>query len=117
MSVSNVTTVDKEVDVLVEKIAPEKLLSGSDETQIWNAFSDTSGKFHVGHWASGPCKIKVSYSENEYCVLLSGRVKLSDSEGNSIEYGPNEPFVLQAGFDGIWESIGDVLKIYAIFEP
>ena len=117
MSISHVTTVTRDIEAVADKVAPEKLLSGSAETTAWNAFSDTTGQFHVGHWSSGSCKIKVAYSENEYCVLLSGRAKLTDANGASAEYGPNEPFVIHAGFDGTWESIGDVVKVYAIFEP
>lgn len=98
-------------------IAAEKLLGGRPQTTLWNAFSDPGGKFHVGHWASGPCKLAVNYTENELCVLLTGRVVLTDLAGAQAEYGPHEPFVIVAGFNGTWESLGDVTKIYAIYEP
>ncbi|MEX0970593.1 MAG: cupin domain-containing protein [Paracoccaceae bacterium] len=114
---AGIITVDQNAAGEQDKIAPEKLLSGQNETTVWNAFSDTSGKFHVGHWASGPCKLAVRYSENELCVLLSGRAALTDAHGARAEFGPHEPFVIAAGFSGTWESLGDVTKIYAIYEP
>jgi len=116
MSVKNLTKVTRDIDRSDGAIAPEKLLSGNSKTMAWNAFSDSTGQFHVGHWASGPCKIKVSYTENEYCVLTQGKAVLTDNDGNSESFESGEPFVLHAGFEGIWESVGDVVKVYAIFE-
>jgi len=117
MSVKNLTNITRDMEDSADTIAKEKLVSGSDKTTLWNAFSDTTGQFHVGHWASGTCKLKVSYTENELCVLLQGQAILADNNGNEKKYGPNEPFVIAAGFEGTWESVGDVVKIYAIFEP
>ena len=42
--------VDKKHSPDRDKIAPKKLISGSGETSLWNAFSDPSDQFHVGHW-------------------------------------------------------------------
>ena len=58
----------------------------------------------------------VSYTETELCVLLEGRVRLTDDRG-SAEFAPGDAFVIAAGFRGTWESIGQVSKIYAILEP
>ena len=116
MSVKAIKSVTQNIEVIKENIADEKLISGASETQVWNAFSDASEQFHVGHWGSGPCKIKVSYTENELCILIKGRARVTDEAGASQEFGVGEPFVIQSGFEGTWESIGDVVKIYAIFE-
>lgn len=116
MQPQGIITIDRSAAPEGGEIATDKLLAGRAATQAWNAFSDSSGQFHVGHWASGPCKLKVSYSENELCLLLKGRAVLQDASGARAEFGPGEPFVIAAGFDGTWESIGDVIKIYAIFE-
>lgn len=95
---------------------PERIRSGSGVARLWNAFSDPSGRFHVGQWQAEPGVIAVNYTESELCVLIEGRARLSDAAG-SVEYGPGEAFVITAGFTGTWESIGRVTKIYAILEP
>ena len=59
----------------------------------------------------------MDYTETELCVLLVGRVRLTDETGASMHFGPGEAFVIDAGFRGTWESIGQVTKIYAILEP
>ncbi|MEM7741069.1 MAG: cupin domain-containing protein [Pseudomonadota bacterium] len=116
MTISAVKPVNRDTEGMSGTIRAEKLINGVSETRSWDAFSDSSEQFHVGHWGSGPCIIDVAYTENELCVLVEGRAKITDTEGSSIEFGTGEAFVIEAGFKGTWESIGDVVKIYAIFE-
>lgn len=96
--------------------APDRLVAGSGVSAVWNAFSDPTGRFHVGHWTSEPGVRRVAYDETEFCVILEGRVRL-EGEGGAVEFGPGEAFVIEGGFAGTWESIGRVVKLYAILEP
>lgn len=96
--------------------APDRVVAGSGAASAWNAFSDAAGRFHVGHWASGPGVRRVAYDETEFCVLLSGRVRL-EGAGGAVEFGPGDAFLIEGGFAGTWESIGQVVKLYAILEP
>ncbi len=96
---------------------PDRVVAGSGHARVWNAFSDASGRFHAGHWQAEPGRIAVNYTETELCVLLVGRVRLTDEKNNAIGFGPGDAFVIEAGFRGTWESIGRVTKIYAILEP
>jgi uncharacterized cupin superfamily protein len=96
--------------------APDRLVSGSAASTLWNAFSDASGRFHVGHWSSEAGARRVRYDETELCVLLEGRVRLTGPDG-SIEFGPGDAFVIAGGFEGVWDSLEPVVKIYAILEP
>ena len=100
-----------------DTIAPEKLISGDAATKLWNAFSDPSDQFHVGHWSSEPCKLNVSYTENELCVLTIGTAIVTDANGVAQTYNAGDAFVIPAGFSGTWQSVTAVTKIYAIFEP
>jgi uncharacterized cupin superfamily protein len=97
--------------------APERVIAGSGHARAWNAFSDASGRFHAGYWQAEPGRISVAYTESELCVIMVGRVRLTDAAGSSAEFGPGDAFVVAAGFTGTWESIGRVTKIYAILEP
>ena len=108
--------VDKNHTRLNDLIAPEKLLSGNSATSLWNAFSDKSEQFHVGLWSSEPCALKVSYDENELCVITQGDVRVTDNKGRVFEYTAGDAFVIPAGFEGVWESLTSVTKIYAVFE-
>ena len=96
---------------------PERVIAGSGHARVWNAFSGGGGRFHAGHWQAEPGRIAVDYTETELCVLLVGRVRLTDERGASVDFGPGDAFVIDAGFRGTWESIGRVTKIYAILDP
>ncbi|HRO12265.1 cupin domain-containing protein [Amaricoccus sp.] len=96
---------------------PERVIAGSGHARVWNAFTGAGGRFHAGHWQAEPGRIAVDYAETELCVLLVGRVRLSDESGAAVDFGPGDAFVVEAGFRGTWESIGRVTKIYAVLDP
>lgn len=100
-----------------EEAPAERIVKGSGLSRSWNAFSGTDGRFHVGHWQSEPGVRRVVCTETELCVILEGRVRLTDAAGAVAEFGPGEAFVIAPGFRGSWESIGRVTKIYAVLEP
>jgi uncharacterized cupin superfamily protein len=97
--------------------APQNVLAGSGAARVWNAFSDASGRFHAGFWQGEPGRLAVDYTETELCVVVVGRVRLTDEKNASAEFGPGEAFVIESGFRGVWESLGRVTKIYAVLDP
>ena len=101
-----------------EETAPaaDRLLAGEPRQRVWNLFSDSTGQFHAGRWASTPGRWRVSYTENEFCHVLSGRMRIIDSAGRAREYTAGDSFVVPAGFAGTWEVLEDSVKLYAIFE-
>ena len=92
------------------------MVSGSPRQQVWNAFSDPEGRFHVGRWASTPGAWRVSYDERELCHLLTGVVRLTDDQGAQRTYRAGDTFMVNKGFSGTWEVIESCSKIYAIYE-
>ncbi|MGH6719485.1 MAG: cupin domain-containing protein, partial [Alphaproteobacteria bacterium] len=56
------------------------------------------------------------YAEDELCVLLSGRVVLTDAQGAQRTFVAGDAFVVPAGFLGTWEVVETARKIYAIHE-
>ena len=116
MGIDHVTPVRMEGPGDPADAAPDRLRSGSGAARVWNAFSDAGGRFHAGHWSAEPGVIDVTYTEDELCVILEGRVRLTGPDGMT-EFGPGDAFVIAAGFAGTWDSIGRVTKIYAIPDP
>jgi uncharacterized protein len=99
-------------------IASERMRSDIPcQTQTWNHYTDPTEQFFSGIWASSVGAFEVSYTEEELCVLLEGRVRLTDSSGQAREFGPGGAFVIPAGFTGVWENLEPVKKIYAIWQP
>jgi uncharacterized protein len=96
--------------------APARVLAGNPAQAAWNHYTDATGQFNCGIWQGEPGVWQVVYAphEEEFCVLLEGRVRLTDAAGTSTELAAGDAFVIPGGFNGIWENIGRVRKHYAI---
>jgi uncharacterized cupin superfamily protein len=84
--------------------------------QTYNHYTDPTEQFFAGIWQSSVGAKSVSYTEEEVCVILEGRVRLTDLAGNAKEFGAGSTFVLPAGFKGTWETLEAVKKIYVIWQ-
>jgi uncharacterized protein len=101
------------------ELDPARLAPGSPlpEQFVRNAYTDASGRFFAGIWRSSVGAWRVSYTENELCVLTAGRVRVSDDHGRQWTFGPGDSFVMPSGFTGLWEVLEPAQKFYAIYEP
>lgn len=99
---------------LADPIATEKVISGAPRTGFRSAFENEAKGFFVGTWGSEVGTWRVAYDEDELCVILEGRVRLTEEGGDSREFGPGTAFVVPAGFRGVWETLEPLRKIYAI---
>jgi uncharacterized protein len=99
---------------LDDPIAPEKIISGRPRTAMRPAFENEARKFYTGVWASSVGKWRITCDEDELCVILEGKVRLTAQDGETRDFGKGDSFVIASGFDGTWETIEPVRKIYAI---
>jgi len=88
--------------------------------EIYNQSTEyeTSGKSIVslGTWAGTSGVINCNFDNNELCILASGKVKLTNQEGEHLILSAGQGFIMQAGFKGTWESLGEVHKWYVIYK-
>jgi uncharacterized protein len=105
------------------KVAQDKIVAGVAGhmvkeicMQTHNHYTDPTEQFFAGIWQSSVGAKSVSYTEEEVCVILEGRVRLTDLQGNAKEFGVGSTFVLPAGFKGTWETLEAVKKIYVIWQ-
>ena len=92
--------------------APEKVLAGDPRFRTWN-LEERDG-LYAGVWESTPGKWAISYDEWEYCRILSGRSVITSEDGEAVEVGPGDGFVLRPGFRGTWEVVETTRKEYVI---
>lgn len=97
--------------------SPERRLDGDCRQQLENHYSDPSAQFHAGVWSGSTGSWRVRYTEHEFCSMLEGRVRITDSRGHSIELAKGDHFVIPAGFEGIWQVIEPARKLYVVFDP
>jgi uncharacterized protein len=104
-------------------VSPELIVAGvagrvvnEIKTETENHYTDPTEQFFAGIWSSSVGAKTVNYTEEEVCVILEGRVRLTDLQGNAKEFGAGSTFVLPAGFKGTWETLEAVKKIYVIWQ-
>lgn len=98
----------------LEPIAAEKVVSGAPRAGAAPALENEAAGFYTGLWASTAGAWRVSYEEDELCVLLAGAVRLTDAEGAAQTFQAGDAFTIARGFSGVWESLTPVRKLYAI---
>jgi hypothetical protein len=86
-------------------------------TTTHNWYEDPSGVLASGFWASKPYTAAVNYTEDEFCYILDGKVRLTDAGGKVEEYRAGDAFVIPKGFKGTWETVEPVKKFYVIHTP
>ncbi len=96
----------------LEEFAPypdDIVLSGQSKHQRW-PFSH--GELFVGAYQAEPAKLTLEdYPYDEFMYLLSGKLSITDEDGNLEEFYPGQALVLKKGFNGTFEMHGNVRKI------
>ncbi|MEW6559405.1 MAG: cupin domain-containing protein [Pseudomonadota bacterium] len=104
--------------VAPEAFAPaaDRILRGNPQQQAWNHYTDPTGQFSAGIWQGEPGAWRVLYDphEEEFCVLLEGRMTLTADDGTAQSFHAGDAFVVPGGFSGVWENHTRVRKHYAI---
>lgn len=103
-------------ETTVSKPAADRLLGGTPQHTARNFFSDTTGQLFAGVWESTPGRWRVRYSENEFCHITSGEVRIESTSGDAWSFKRGDSFVIPAGFEGVWHVTQPVSKLYVIFE-
>ncbi len=96
--------------------AAANVIAGAPKTRLCNHYSSSDGQFFAGVWSSTVGKWRVSYSEHEFCHLISGVVVLAAADGRQWRFEAGDAFVVPAGFQGTWETVEPASKHYAILE-
>ncbi len=94
--------------------APEKWVSGNPSGETRNAYESADGRKFFGEWSCSAGAWRVSYAEWEYCRILEGQVRLTGNDGSVVEAGPCGNLVIEPGFEGVWENLTAVRKLYVI---
>jgi uncharacterized cupin superfamily protein len=102
------------IAILDQPIAADKVVLGQPMAGLRPASEDEARGFYTGLWESEIGAWRIDYTEEELCVVVAGRVRLHDEEGQVDEFGPGDAFVIPRGFKGVWETVERMRKVYAI---
>jgi uncharacterized cupin superfamily protein len=96
--------------------APEKIIRGNPQQNIWNVYSSGDGKFHSGIWDAEAGEWRINYTEHEFCMILEGASVIADEQGKEWSVKTGDQFVIPSGFKGTWKVPVYCKKIYVIYE-
>ncbi|MCW1843824.1 cupin domain-containing protein [Prosthecomicrobium hirschii] len=105
------------LDRVADPIDPAKVLAGAPVTGTRPATEDDVRGFYTGVWESAPGKWAVDYAEDELCVILAGRLRLTSEAGHAEEFSAGQSFVIPRGFRGTWETGPQDLRDLDRVEP
>ena len=97
-------------------VEASRLTRGTPKTGVLVGTENSTKKFHTGQWRAESGAWRVSYDEEELCVILAGSGQLIAEDGRRFPFKAGDAFVIPAGFSGIWDNAEEVRKIYAIVE-
>ena len=97
-------------------VSAEKLITGNPKQTAWVQYTDPSGKYFAGLWASEVGKWRISYTEEEYCLMLEGVSVITDEQGVAVTVRPGDEFVIPRGFKGTWEVLEPTRKRFVLYE-
>lgn len=80
----------------------------------WHRFENAGKGAMAGIWEAEPHKERCKCDFDEMCHILEGDVRLTDRHGQTRTFGAGDSFVVAAGFDGTWENLTAVRKVFFI---
>ncbi|GAB2862943.1 cupin domain-containing protein [Lentzea nigeriaca] len=85
----------------------------------WRSFgSETGNRWFGGAWEGEPGTLDLpAYPYDELCVMLAGRVALTDEQGGRRVFEAGEAFFVPRGFRGRWETLEPSRKIFVALGP
>ncbi len=97
---------------------PDRTLKGKSKTKTWNHFTGEDGRLYCGIWQATPGKVACTYTEWEFCHIISGEVVLTaEGKKKGQRFKKGDGFIIPAGFKGTWETVKKVKKHYVILTP
>ena len=81
----------------------------------WRYASLADGALETGVWeATVATWEETDYAVDEVCVMLAGRLRLTDADGQVHHLREGDAFHLPRGWAGTWEVVEDMRKFYVI---
>lgn len=103
-------------DAAWEEVEQEKLVSGSPKWAWKLLYSSKSEELHTGIYECTRGSWRVSYSEDEFCTLIEGKLRMTNEQGEVQEFTAPCSFMIPSGYKGTWEAVTTLRKYFVIYE-
>ena len=93
---------------------PDRVVEGDPQHVTRMHFESPDGDLIAGTWTSTPGKWHAFTDRDEFCMILSGHVRLIDEAGQAQTFRAGDAFLIPNGFRGYWEVIETTTKHFVI---
>lgn len=93
---------------------PGRVVAGDPHHTSQMRFTSPDGGLLAGTWTSTPGKWHAFADRDEFCVILSGHVRLESEDGTFQEFRTGDSFMIPNGFRGFWDVIETTTKHFVI---
>ncbi len=91
---------------------------GAPLTGLDELYEQAAPAVSVGVWSCTPGSWPIeNRPDTEAVVVVSGRARIEDADGQSREVGPGDVVVLPRGWSGRWEILETLQKVYVLIGP
>ena len=94
----------------------DRVLDGAPRHTLHPFFENPNGTLIAGTWKSTPGKWRAFTDRDEFCYIIEGHVRLTDSDGRAQTFKTGDAFLIPNGFDGTWEVLETTRKHYVILD-
>jgi len=97
-------------------VALDKIVSGYPQSAYKVLYTSKTEEFTAGIYECTPGKWKTSYTEDEFCTLIEGRLRMTNDKGEVQEFQAPDSFLIPSGYSGTWEPLSQLRKFFVIYE-
>ena len=95
-------------------IAPEQILEGGHRPRGAILYQGEELVMEVYEDVAGTYAIREPFPHDEYVLVLSGKLILTDANGALHEYFPGDSLMVPKGFTGVWKMLGNYRELVSI---
>jgi len=101
-------------EMINEDLEGWEVVEGRPTMKTWILHTSNDGSMISGIWTATPGTYHATYSEYEFVHLIEGRITITPEGEESLDVGPGDAFVVEAGFKGTWQIREAVVKHFDI---
>lgn len=102
--------------VSYDRPRPDRLLTGNPLRSTWSYYEESGVSSGIWSCEIGSWSIAFADNKSEFFHVISGRITITDSDGEQQSFGPGEAGVIPEGFTGAFQVVEPVTKHYVVVE-
>lgn len=103
-------------EINFDPVSPDRVVEGAPLARSKLFYTSSSDEFFTGIYECTAGAWRISYTEDEFCTMIEGTVRLIADNGETQEFTAPQSFLIPAGYSGIWHALTPLRKFFVIYE-